>query len=261
VTLPLAPGARSRGLLAALLLAGALACTAFAALGGWQLRRLAWKQDLIARVESHLRAAPVAAPAPAAWGALGRGDEYRRVRLRGRYEHERETAVRAVTALGGGYWILTPMLCEGGFRVLVNRGFVPAELRPRATRAAQEPAGMQELTGLLRFSEPGGSLLQRNDPVADRWVSRDVQAIAAARGLQRAVPSAPPAPYFVDAEAGSPAAWPRGGLTVVRFSNNHLVYAVTWFALALMTAGAMAYLVVDARRRSAGERPLAHDRD
>jgi surfeit locus 1 family protein len=263
VTAPFAPGVRSRGLLAALLLAGALACAAFAALGGWQLRRLAWKEDLIARVESHLRAAPATAPAPAAWSALGRGDEYRRVRLRGRYEHEHETAVRAVTALGGGYWILTPMLCEGGFRVLVNRGFVPAELRPRATRAAQEPAGVQQLTGLLRFSEPGGSLLQRNDSSAERWVSRDVPAIAAARGLEHAVPSAPVAPYFVDAEAGSatPATWPRAGLTVVRFSNNHLVYAVTWSALALMTAGAMAYLVVDARRRAAGERPLAHDRD
>lgn len=262
MTGPLAP-ARSRGLLAALLVAGALACAACTALGAWQLRRLAWKQDLIVRVESHLRAAPLAAPGPAEWGALGRADEYRRVRLRGRYEHERETAVRAVTALGGGYWILTPMLCEDGFRVLVNRGFVPAELRSGATRSAHDPAGAQELTGLLRLSEPGGSLLQRNDPAADRWVSRDVQALAAARGLERAVPPAPVAPYFVDvaADSAAPAAWPRAGLTVVRFSNNHLVYAATWFALALMTAGAMVYLVVDARRRPPGERPLAHDRD
>mgnify|MGYP003579429279 CR=1 FL=1 len=62
MTAPLTPGARSRGLFAALLLAGALACAAFTALGGWQLRRLAWKADLIGRVESHLHAAPVTAP-------------------------------------------------------------------------------------------------------------------------------------------------------------------------------------------------------
>ena len=31
---------------------------------------------------------------------------------------------------------------------------------------------------------------------------------------------------------------PVGGLTVIAFRNNHLVYALTWFALALMLAGA-----------------------
>lgn len=252
---------RSRGVLVALLLAGALACAAFAALGAWQLRRLAWKEDLIARVDARLQAPPVEAPPQAAWGAVGRDDEYRRVRLRGRYAHERETAVRAGTELGTGYWILTPLQTEAGAWVLVNRGFVLAERRTRQTRTATEPAGEQEVTGLLRLSEPGGSLLQRNDAAAGRWVSRDVAAIAAARGLG----SAPVAPYFVDAAApdGAPEAWPRAGLTVVRFSNNHLVYAVTWFALAAMVAGAMAYVWVEERRtrRNAGDPRLADRRD
>jgi surfeit locus 1 family protein len=38
-------------------------------------------------------------------------------------------------------------------------------------------------------------------------------------------------------------------LTVVRFRNNHLVYALTWFALAAMVAGAMAMLVRSERGR------------
>ena len=263
---PAVRGARSRGVLVALLLAGVLACAAFAAIGAWQLRRLAWKGDLIARVESRLSAAPVPAPGPQAWPTLGRADEYRRVRLRGTYDHARETAVRAVTELGGGYWILTPLYAEPGWWVLVNRGFVPPERRARETRAAQEPAGVQEVTGLLRLSEPARLLLQSNDPAAGRWVSRDVAAIASARGLERAVPPGPVAPYFVDAAADPalPEGGPRGGLTVVRFSNNHLVYAVTWFALALMTAAAIAYLAVDERRtrRLAGDPRLApRDRD
>jgi surfeit locus 1 family protein len=108
------------------------------------------------------------------------------------------------------------------------------------------------VTGLLRWSEPGGRLWQRNDPTAQRWYSRDVAAIAQARGLAAAEPGASVAPYFVDAAAGDAAAaggWPRPGLTVVRFSNNHRVYAATWFALAAMAAAGIGVLVIDQRRR------------
>ena len=93
------------------------------------------------------------------------------------------------------------------------------------------------MTGLLRISEPKGAYLRANDPVSDRWYSRDVAAIAAAREL------APVAPYFIDADATSvPAGLPVGGLTVLELPNNHLVYALTWFVLALTLLGAAAQL-------------------
>ncbi len=92
------------------------------------------------------------------------------------------------------------------------------------------------------MSEPGGAFLRRNDPAADRWYSRDVAAIAARRGFTRA------APYFIDMDAAPRSApavpgTPIGGLTVVRFSNSHLVYALTWFTLAGMLAGGVALFV------------------
>jgi surfeit locus 1 family protein len=241
-------GPRSTRLMALLVGCAAVAFAGFVALGVWQVHRLAWKQDLIARVERNVHGAPVPAPGPDAWPRLSRGaDEYRRVRLRGEFAHKLETAVRASTALGAGYWILTPLRTERGFWVLVNRGFVPPELRERGTREMQEPEGPQEVVGLLRFSEPGGSLLQGNAPAEGRWYSRDVQAIATARGLG----AAPVAPYFVDAtapDAQAATGYPRPGLTVLHFSNNHAVYAATWFALAAMVAGAIGYLVIDERR-------------
>ena len=45
----------------------------------------------------------------------------------------------------------------------------------------------------------------------------------------------PTAPYSIAAEASaaSPTV-PVGGLTVIRFPNNHLAYAITWFILAVM---------------------------
>ena len=66
------------------------------------------------------------------------------------------------------------------------------------------------------------------------------------------------APYFIDADAASAAAAnlpvpgetavPVGGLTVVSFVNNHLVYALTWYGLALMVVAAAVWVVRDARR-------------
>ena len=99
------------------------------------------------------------------------------------------------------------------------------------------------MTGLLRMSEPGGAFLRSNDPAADRWFSRDVAAIAASRGLDKV------APYFIDAErAPGESGLPVGGLTVIAFSNNHLVYALTWGALALMAAVGAIFVNLDVLR-------------
>ncbi|MDR6284768.1 surfeit locus 1 family protein [Methylopila jiangsuensis] len=214
----------------------------FVALGVWQVERRAWKLDLIARVEARIHAAPVAAPGPDRWAELSASDEYRRVRLVGRFDHARETFTQATTAYGAGYWTLTPLRTHEGFDVLVNRGFVTSERRDPASRGAAAPEGETEVVGLMRLSEPHGGFLRANDPAADLWRSRDVAAIAAARGLTR------PAPYFVDAEAGPDrAGWPKAGLTVVAFRNDHLVYALTWFGLAAMTLAGAAIVILRGR--------------
>lgn len=194
----------------------------------WQVERRAWKHALIGAVEQRAQSAPVAAPGPAQWpGVTAERDAYRRVTVEGRFVHDRETLVQAVTDIGGGFWVITPLVTDQ-FTVLVNRGFVPPDRKIQSSRSAGNPAGKVRVTGLLRISEPGGGFLRTNDPAQDRWYSRDVAAIAAARGL------GPTAPYFIDANgAPNPGGYPVGGLTVVRFSDNHLVYALTWLVLAI----------------------------
>jgi surfeit locus 1 family protein len=204
------------------------------ALGLWQLERREWKLDLIQRVAERVHAAPVAAPGPGEWSTLTRANaEYRRVTVTGQFLNERETLVRAATREGPGFWVLTPLETEQGFTVLVNRGFVPPKERDPARRQAGQITGETRVTGLLRITEPQGGFLHSNEPAANRWYSRDVAAIAAARGLSRT------APYFIDADTTPNAGGlPIGGLTVIAFRNNHLQYALTWFTLALMlTAG------------------------
>jgi surfeit locus 1 family protein len=244
---------RSRAALVSLTLAGLGLCAGLIALGSWQLERRAWKLDLIARVEQRVHAAPVAVPGPEQWPQVSaQRDEYRRVRLTGTFLHDRETLVQASTALGSGYWVLTPLKTADGPVVLINRGFVLPERRDRPGRGAS--GASVTVIGLLRLTEPGGTFLRRNDPAHDRWYSRDVSAISAARGLTGCPP------FFVDAEAATAPqdesggqAVPVAGLTVIAFRNDHLVYAVTWYALALMAAVAAGHLVlVEARSRRDG---------
>lgn len=217
------------------LLTGALAIfLAFCALGLWQVQRLAWKNDLIARVEARLAAAPVPAPGPSDWAGLATTDEYRRLSVEGRYAGGADTLVKAVTTRGPGFWVMTPLTTPQGWTVLVNRGFVPDGARAEADRIL--PAGPVQVTGLLRLSQPGGAFLRSNQPQAGRWYSRDTAAIAATLGLSAA------APYFIDADARPDDRLPIGGLTVVSFRNSHLGYALTWFALAALWAGWLGWL-------------------
>lgn len=244
---------RSRGALLALGLAGLAVCLALLGLGTWQVQRLAWKTDLIARVDARLAAEPVEAPGPDGWAGLSsEADAYRRVRATGTFLHDRETLVQALTALGAGFWVVTPLRRADGTVLLVNRGFVPQDRRDAATRATGNAAGEQSVSGLLRISEPGGGFLRSNDPAGDRWFSRDVAAMAAAR-----LPGERVAPYFVDADATPNAGGlPVGGLTVVSFRNHHLVYALTWFGLAALLTGAMIWVLRDERRRAGTARPM-----
>lgn len=215
--------------LAIVLVIGALLTLGFGALGIWQVQRMQWKHDLIARVEARVDAEPVD------WtkveGLPPDELEYRRVRISGQFDHEAEARVKAVTELGGGFWVLTPLLTDDGRTVLINRGFVPSERSDPGSRPEGQVAGQVTVTGLARLTEPGGAFLRSNDPAADRWFSRDVGAIAAAKGI------GPVAGLFIDANAApNPGGFPVGGLTVVRFRDAHLVYALTWFALAGMVA-------------------------
>jgi surfeit locus 1 family protein len=244
------PRQRSTLLRLVLLALALLACAALVALGNWQVQRLHWKRDLIERVEQRVHTAPVAAPGLPDWPQVSAAsDEYRRVSISGTLLPALSAKVQASTALGSGYWLLAPLRAADGTVTFINLGFIT--MAQARQLPLSQPAAPVEVTGLLRIGEPGGGFLRTNDPAADRWYSRDVAAIAAARGL------APVAPYFIDADAETAARLaasggvvPVGGLTVISFHDNHLVYALTWYGLALMMAGACFWVVRDERRRS-----------
>ncbi len=218
---------------AVLLLISVVMVVTFVLLGNWQMRRLFWKLDLIETVEA--RAFGEEQPLPARFDASDHN--YLRVGFDGT-PLSQHILVKAVTELGPGFWVMQPYDTTNGL-VWVNRGFVPGN---KKTPAAWDPAPHQ-ITGLIRASEQEGTLLESNDPAANRWVARDTYQMSAALGLEVA------RPFFVDADHLAPiGAAPRGGLTIVTFRNSHLSYALTWYAMAALFLGALIWVSLRYRK-------------
>lgn len=208
-------------------------------LGFWQIARLQWKEELIVRIGTRIHDAPVALPPEAGWaGWSAAEDEYRPVRAEGRFLNDKTVYVTANAELRPragatlGYMVLTPLALADGSVVIVNRGFVPRELRDTLHLDAGAATERVTVTGLIRAPQEQGWFVpedhpSRDEPARGDWFTRDPIRIGASLGLDRV------APFLIDeALVEGAAPWPRGGLTVVTFPNKHLEYALTWFGLA-----------------------------
>ncbi len=236
---------RRRGAMALTLLALLGVCV-FTALGIWQLERREWKLALIADVERGANSEPILAPDSAKWGYL---QAYQKVFVTGRWIKGKDVHVLAVTSLGRGYWVISPLETEQGFIVLINRGFIPEALQKSQDFKPLSNDAVT-ITGLLRLSEPPHGFLRENDPINDRWYSRNIDGIARSRNM------ADVAPYFIDADKGlDTQSYPIGGMTILTFRNNHLGYAFTWFCLAFGLAGSVIYVRLSDRLKGYVHRP------
>lgn len=194
-------------------------------LGTWQVQRLGWKEGLIAQRNAALAAAP--APLPRTLDEA-RALEFHPVRAQGQFLNDHELYLNAQSLRGDqGFHVIAPFRLDDGTILLVDRGFVPTDRQSPATRAAGEIAGPTTLIGLLRLPEPPGWFTPANEPQKNSWFSIDLPAMAAAASVGNALP------FYIDAgKAPNPGGWPLGGQTITDLPNNHLQYAITWYALA-----------------------------
>jgi len=207
-------------------------------LGTWQVERLHWKEALIAQRTAATSAPPAALPRSL---EAARPLEFHRVEAKGVFLHDREIPVHAIERRSGGagYLVLTPLRLEDGAVVLVERGWVPADKREAQTRAQGNPPGEVSVEGLLRLApaEKPGWFLPANDPDRGEWFWIELPALARAAGESGALP------FYVEAgPAPNPGGFPVGGQANTDLPNDHLQYAITWYALA--AALAVIYLLL-----------------
>ncbi|GAB2176150.1 SURF1 family protein [Dongia sp. agr-C8] len=196
----------------------------------WQVQRLHWKENLIAERVARTTAAPVALPPVGVdLGPL----EFRRVTVTGSFDHAHEFYLAARSQNGNvGYWIITPLKLESGESVLIERGWVPENMKTPATRPQGQLAGSVTLNGFIRLPQVKTYFQPDNEPAKNVWFTIDPMQMAAAAGVTVRTD------LYLDAEKTDiPGNYPLGGQTRIELPNDHLQYAVTWALLALSLAG------------------------
>jgi cytochrome oxidase assembly protein ShyY1 len=210
----------------------------FIGLGVWQLQRRVAKHALIAALTERLAVAPDALPQPAQWSALQADrDEFRRVRLTASYQRDADAMVYSLGSAvrddvsGPGTWAFLPARLPGGETVVINAGFVSNTMQDRGVQdravaglATGEPV---VLTGYIRFPESAGVLTPAENVTKRLWFTRDHLSMARALGWGEV------APFYIDLEAPVPdSGIPKPGPLEVHLKDDHMQYAITWFALA-----------------------------
>jgi cytochrome oxidase assembly protein ShyY1 len=200
------------------------------------------KHALIAALTERVATQPVPLPPPAEWNTLTpERDEFRRVQFRatldpglGARVYSNGSAVRDDIS-GPGIWEFWPATIADGQIVAVNMGFVPDTPRDPSAKAATMTKLVlrlpSQVTGYIRFPEHAGFLTPLANTEKRLWFVRDHLAMAQALGWSNGGKTV--APFYIDLEQPvSPGLTAKPGPLHVHLRDDHLQYAVTWFALA-----------------------------
>lgn len=213
-----------------ILIATVLGVALLLGLGVWQLQRLQWKEALIAERDSRLAVPPVSLDQALKEFDSGQSVEFLKVEASGTLQNNAELFY--LTTDGGvpGFEVITPLVSRDGIVILTDRGFIPEPLKDPARRPESRPAGEIKVTGLLRRHVGSrGSFTPDNDPEGNIWYWWDVPAMLAGAEVG---PDMRVAPFVLHVLPGADKALPRPVSVDTALINNHLQYALTWFALA-----------------------------
>jgi len=238
--------------LIALLVAASVACVL---LGHWQWGRYVERHAEAEQVNAVYDAQPL--PLEEALSSSGRtvgpGDEWQPVRLRGHYVEGGTVLLRNRPVDGTpAVHVVAPFVTEGDggeMLVVVDRGWVPAEVADSGGHVPQPPAGEVTVTARLRQAEDPHD---RVPPSGQLYTLDPGQVLDAVNGVTDLGPAAglPVLDGYVTASAEDPApAVAVGGYD--RPTSKHVMnisYAFQWWIFA---AGFLLALVVLARREAA----------
>ncbi|KAF2146233.1 uncharacterized protein K452DRAFT_294816 [Aplosporella prunicola CBS 121167] len=235
--------------------------TAFA-LGTWQVQRLGWKSDLIARFEDRLVQPPLPLPPRIDPSAI-KDFDYRPVYATGRLNHAKEMLVGPRLLDGDdGFLVITPLERADlgpGAAILVNRGWIPKHLRRQQDRAPEAlPRGEVVVKGLLREPWKRNMFTPENRPEIGLFHFPDVEQMARVSGTQAVWIEETMKPDLIESMSRAEKGIPIGRAAEVNLRNNHTQYIFTWYALSLATS-VMLWMVIK-KPSSSTARRVRHSR-
>ena len=157
--------------------------TAFA-LGTWQVKRLNWKTEMIAKYEDRLVRSPLPLP-PRIDPSVIDDFDYRPVYTVGRFRHDQEMLIGPRIQNGeNGYLVITPLERKGGSTILVNRGWIAKKMAKQRDRPDGLPQGEAIVSGLLRKPFKKNIFTPDNEPETGAFYFPNVEEMAELTGSQ-----------------------------------------------------------------------------
>lgn len=207
-----------------LLIFGLAGLAVLLSLGVWQVKRLAWKESVLADIESRIDADPVQLPD----NIDPERHRYLPIVVQGEMLSGEIHVLVSVKQVGPGYRIISPFRVNGR-TILVDRGFIPT-----TAKEAARQTGFMEVVGNLHWPDEVDSYTPDPDRNANIWFARDVSALAAELGAE---------PVLLIARTKTDPGITPLPVDTAGIPNDHLQYAVTWFGLALVWAAMTGYFL------------------
>ena len=192
--------------------------TIFCALGTWQLYRLQWKLELISEITFGLDSSPIEY-------SNSIEKNYQRVSAKGKFNFDKQIYLYSLNDNGKpGYDVITPFRTNKNENVLVNRGWIKKELKNNPIINKNIEDG-QKIIGLLRKIYKPNIFKPDNDLKNNIWFSinlEDLKVTSGERFNEFVI-------FLEDNQAKTPI--PRK--ISIDVPNNHLKYAITWYAISI----------------------------
>ncbi|KAH7405742.1 SURF1 family-domain-containing protein [Phaeosphaeria sp. MPI-PUGE-AT-0046c] len=211
-------------------------------LGCWQVQRLGWKTELVARFEDRLTFPPLELPLRIDESMLDAFD-YRKVYAKGRLRHDQEMLIGPRILDGEeGYTVVTPLEradAKGNVhKILCCRGWIKKDTAPQWFRknSGGLPDGEVTIEGLLRIPPKGNMFTPKNEPEKGKWFFSSVEEMAEWTGSQRVWVEETMTPDLLTNYEREPKGIPIGRAPTVNLRNNHTQYIFTWYALSFATS-------------------------
>jgi surfeit locus 1 family protein len=190
--------------------------------GVWQLNRLSERRERNDRIR-----AAMGGPARDV-SDIDDAEAFENVRAAGTYDIRNELILRNRSLNGSpGNHVLTPLVIDDDLAVIVDRGWIPAELDEAPVARASPPEGEVTVQGLMLDAEPQRPF-QPDDPAGGRLPSvRRINPVRLAEQMPyRLLPT-----YIQlrDQDPAQPRDLPRPVPEPDLSDGPHLAYAVQWF--------------------------------
>jgi len=192
--------------------------TIFCTLGTWQLYRLQWKLELISEITFGLDSSPIE------YSNVIKKN-YQRVKAKGKFDFDKQIYLYSLNDNGKpGYDVVTPFRTNKNENVLINRGWINKELKNNPSINSKADSE-QKIVGLLRKIYKPNIFKPENDLKNNIWFSINLEDFKEATGEQFN--------EFVIFLEDNQVKAPLPKKISIDVPNNHLKYAITWYAISI----------------------------